>query len=260
MFFLTYSLILYLAILSSAIQVNVSLNAPSGAVGVSPSLVSFSLEQDRWIDWAGTTAKNTFFYNALQNLINKTGEPPWIRIGGDSEDHTDFSYSVKASSIKLLWPSSYTLWIVLSNKVSAIFEHCAIPRSNEYHSWGCLLPNCISSSSRYISNCVSGVGLTLNRHTHNLGCQSKTSKYNTKVLLYSIPVRTKISQGNLTAAYLETKSIVKAFKSSTVKAANITLDFLQIGNEPDLYFTHGARQLPWGPTQYVQESDFYLFR
>ena len=59
---------------------------------------------------------------------------------------------------------------------------------------------------------------------------------------------------NLTAAYLETKSIVKAFKSTAVMQAGITLDFLEIGNEADLYTHHGARQQPWGPTEYVKES------
>lgn len=63
----------------------------------------------------------------------------------------------------------------------------------------------------------------------------------------------------MTAAFLETKSIIKAFESTAVKAAGITLDFLEIGNEADLYYKHGARQLPWGPTEYVKQSDF-LFR
>lgn len=74
----------------NALDVSVPLSS-SGAVTVSPSLCSFSIEQDRWPDWAGTTTKNTFFYNALENLKQITGEPPWIRIGADSEDHTNFN-------------------------------------------------------------------------------------------------------------------------------------------------------------------------
>jgi hypothetical protein len=58
---------------------------------------------------------------------------------------------------------------------------------------------------------------------------------------------------NITAAYLETKAIVKAFESSAVKAAGITLDFLEIGNEADLYVNNGGRKNSWGPTQYVTE-------
>ena len=58
---------------------------------------------------------------------------------------------------------------------------------------------------------------------------------------------------NLTAVYLETNSIIKAFSSSAVTDAGITLDYLEIGNEADLYAKHGGRQNPWGATQYVAE-------
>jgi hypothetical protein len=58
---------------------------------------------------------------------------------------------------------------------------------------------------------------------------------------------------NITIAYLETQAIIKAFDSSAVKAAGITLDFLEIGNEADLYVNNGGRQNPWGATQYVTE-------
>jgi len=58
---------------------------------------------------------------------------------------------------------------------------------------------------------------------------------------------------NITAAFLETQAIVKAFKSHAVTRAGITLDFLEIGNEADLYVSNGGRMNPWGPTQYVQK-------
>jgi len=48
----------------SAIEVTISLVVPS----VLGNLVSLSIEQDRWIDWAGTTEPNTFFNNVLDNL------------------------------------------------------------------------------------------------------------------------------------------------------------------------------------------------
>lgn len=78
-----------------AVDVAIPLTAPSGAPSVAPDLVSLSIEQDRWIDWAGTTEQNQFFYNALDNLVQITNAPPFIRIGADSEDHTDFSYDVQ---------------------------------------------------------------------------------------------------------------------------------------------------------------------
>lgn len=95
-------LVLYQAILlltvplaAVAVDVTIPLCAPSSAPSVSPDLVSLSIEQDRWADWAGTTQGNCFFYNALDNLVQITQSPPFIRIGADSEDHTDFSYDVQ---------------------------------------------------------------------------------------------------------------------------------------------------------------------
>ena len=87
-------LLMYFTIWSAIaanVQVSIPLMSPSGTPRLTPSLVSFSIEQDRWTDWAGTLAKNAFFYNALDNLKVLTGEPPWIRIGADSEDHTNFN-------------------------------------------------------------------------------------------------------------------------------------------------------------------------
>jgi hypothetical protein len=80
---------------AAAVQVTIPLTSPSGATYLSPSLVSLSIEQDRWVDWAGTSAKNSFIHNTLDNLKQLTGEPPWIRIGADSEDHTNFNPNTK---------------------------------------------------------------------------------------------------------------------------------------------------------------------
>lgn len=44
-----------------------------------------------------------------------------------------------------------------------------------------------------------------------------------------------LGQSYLTAAYLNAKSIVKAFTSTAVKDTGITLDGIEIGNEADLY-------------------------
>lgn len=80
---------------AQSVTVSVPLSAPSSAAPLDRGLVSFSIEQDRWTDWAGTDSPNTFFLNTLANLAERTGEPPWIRIGANSEDHTDFSETVK---------------------------------------------------------------------------------------------------------------------------------------------------------------------
>jgi hypothetical protein len=64
---------------------------------------------------------------------------------------------------------------------------------------------------------------------------------------------------NITAAYLETQAIIKAFDSPTVKAAGISLDFLEIGNEADLYVRNGGRPKGWGVSQYVSECVLKMF-
>ncbi len=88
---------LLVSTVSAGVEVSLSLSAPSSAPKVSPNLLSFSIEQDRWTDWSGTTSRNQFLYNALDNLKTLTGAPPNIRIGADSEDHTNFNPNVKVT-------------------------------------------------------------------------------------------------------------------------------------------------------------------
>ncbi|TFK70312.1 glycoside hydrolase family 79 protein [Pluteus cervinus] len=82
---------------AQAIGVSVPFIAPANAPRVSGSLISLSLEQDRWTDWVGTTSKNDFFLNTLDNLLQLTGEPTQIRIGANSEDHTNFNPAIQFS-------------------------------------------------------------------------------------------------------------------------------------------------------------------
>jgi len=82
--------------------ISIPLTAPQSAASISPSHFSFSIEQDRWLSWAGNGSRNDFVYNALDNIKQLTGEPPWIRIGGDSEDHTIFDSSVQVRSTHFL--------------------------------------------------------------------------------------------------------------------------------------------------------------
>jgi hypothetical protein len=53
-----------------------------------PALGNFSLEQDRWPDWVSIDTPNPLVVNELTNLARRTGTPPWIRIGADTEDQT----------------------------------------------------------------------------------------------------------------------------------------------------------------------------
>ena len=62
-----------------------------------------------------------------------------------------------------------------------------------------------------------------------------------------------LGQNNLTAVFLQTQSILKAFDSPPVKNAGIKLVAFEIGNEADLYGGNGLRTSGWNITQYVQQ-------
>jgi hypothetical protein len=88
-----------------ALNISIAASQPSGATKVNPALFSFSIEQDRWPDWVINTTtgvKNDFTLNAWNNLKDLTGTPPWIRIGADSEDRTNFNPSVKVCDVDQL--------------------------------------------------------------------------------------------------------------------------------------------------------------
>jgi len=61
-------------------------------------------------------------------------------------------------------------------------------------------------------------------------------------------------QSNITAAYLEAESIRKAFDSPAVQNLGISLEFLEIGNEADLYGKHSAREAStWNVKLYLEQ-------
>uniref|UniRef100_A0A0W0F2I2 Beta-glucuronidase C-terminal domain-containing protein n=1 Tax=Moniliophthora roreri TaxID=221103 RepID=A0A0W0F2I2_MONRR len=60
---------------------------------LSPGLIAFSIEQDRWPEWA----QSTFANNTFNNLRRLTGEL-WIRIGANSQDRTLFDSTVEVST------------------------------------------------------------------------------------------------------------------------------------------------------------------
>ncbi|GLB40574.1 putative glycosyl hydrolase family 79 C-terminal beta domain [Lyophyllum shimeji] len=185
-----------------AVSVSIPLVAPSTAVAVSPSLFSFSIEQDRWTDWAGSTSRNQFFFNTLDNLARLTGAPPHVRIGANSEDHTRFNAAIQAT--QLVFPAITTT--VPYPEATNITVGDAFSQATQF-----LPPN-----------------------TH-------------------VTWGLNLGQNNLTTAFLEAKSIVKAFSSSAMKNAGISLDAIEIGNEADLYRNNGARPSTYNITQYVRD-------
>ena len=133
MFALSQSVLLTNA---QTVAVSVPFTAPSSAAPLDQGLISFSIEQDRWTDWAGTDSPNSFFLNTLTNLGERTGQPPWIRIGADSEDHTDFSNDVEVYNhlFRFFYVDSCSrsfliLRIVLGSDIPRSIIICTIPRS-----------------------------------------------------------------------------------------------------------------------------------
>ncbi len=107
-FLATVALALPLLYSVAAINVSLPLSAPSGAQTLSPTLVSFSIEQDRWPDWVGTDAPNDFTIAALFNYAELTGSPPDIRVGANSEDKTVWSPTVTINEDEFPPPNTIT--------------------------------------------------------------------------------------------------------------------------------------------------------
>ncbi|KDR82276.1 hypothetical protein GALMADRAFT_58958 [Galerina marginata CBS 339.88] len=179
-----FTVLSLLARYALCLSVSVPLAAPSTAPTLSPSLLSLSIEQDRWTDWSGTTSRNEFVFNTMNNLVKLTGEPPQFRIGADSEDRTDFNPNVQFVENVFPAPNPTTPYPEASNNIVG---------DGYYQAAQWLPPN-----------------------TH---------------VIWGLNLKTN----NITSAFLNTKSLVKAFSSSAIKRAGITLDFIEIGNEADFY-------------------------
>ncbi|PSS35531.1 hypothetical protein PHLCEN_2v1525, partial [Hermanssonia centrifuga] len=81
---------------------------PSNSQALVSTVLSFSIEQDRWPDWVGIDSRNQFTFNALQNFAELTGQPPNIRVGANSEDHTIWSPTVTINQDVFPPPNSVT--------------------------------------------------------------------------------------------------------------------------------------------------------
>ncbi|KAK0205928.1 glycoside hydrolase family 79 protein [Desarmillaria ectypa] len=200
LFFFLSSLLVSTA--SAAVEVSLPLSAPSAAPELSAGLLSFSIEGDRWMDWSGTTSKNQFLYNALDNLKTLTGTPPNIRIGANSGDHTNFNPDIEFS--EAIFPDFST--------VVPYPETTSLTVGDGYYQTARFLP--------------SGTHVTWG---------------------------VNFGQKNITAAFLTARSIASAFSSPAMKDAEVTLDFVEIGNEADWYINNGARPSNWTSVDYTQE-------
>lgn len=135
------SVLLALVAHVASVSITVPATAPAGAVQVAPSLIGFSLEQDRWTDWAGLNSRNQFLFNVLDNLRGLSGEPPFIRIGANSEDHTNYNPNVKVCSCHRVTRSMNACLIFIGDATHLPRPYChsSLPRGSRHRRWRCLL-------------------------------------------------------------------------------------------------------------------------
>ena len=209
---------------------------------VSPTVVGFSIEQDRWVEWS----QSSFATNAFDNLRQRTGHSPHIRIGANSEDRTIYDSSVQVQSIFHIFLQQFILYVQLS--IGIFPPSTAIVPYPE-------AVNLTVGDGFYqcVANLLPG-SVVFVQYWPGLGT------------LYSIltstcvPAGTHVSWGvnfgrnNITTAVLQAQSIIRAFSSPSITETGIILDFLEIGNEADIYSLHGARdRSTWNITEYINE-------
>ncbi|KAK1234977.1 hypothetical protein PQX77_001811 [Marasmius sp. AFHP31] len=178
------------------------LYTPGAYTAQSSALISFSIEQDRWTDWAGLNERNEFLFNTLDNVVQITGEPPDIRIGANSQDHTNFNKDLETPQLVFPPPTTTVPYPEATQIVvgEAYYKTARFLPPNTHVSWGV-----------------------------NFG------------------------QNNLTAAFLQAKSIAEAFASPEITDAGIKLDFIEIGNEGNLFSKIGFRPTNYTVAEYTPE-------
>ena len=226
--------------LASCLDVPIPLTAPADAFSVSQSFVSFSIEADLWTDWVGTTSRNDFFFNTLDNLQQLTGMPPQIRIGGNSEDHINFR-----DNVQVLYCSYVSKFLSnrrcqvtetvfpIATTVSPYPEATNITIGDAYYDAAKFLPQSMNSFPLF-RFFFYWLHISIDTDTH-------------------VTWGLNLGRNNLSAAFLEAKALVNAFKSSSIKTAGIVLEAIEIGNEADLYSNNGARPKGFTSKEYVAE-------
>lgn len=79
---------------------NITLQLPSRTPAwterLSPQLAGFSIEMDRWLEFAGPEVgrPNKYFNQLLQNLGERTGQMPCLRVGANTQDRGFIDLSI----------------------------------------------------------------------------------------------------------------------------------------------------------------------
>jgi hypothetical protein len=95
---------------ASDLTVQLPTQRPAWAGKLSPHLAGFSLEMDRWPAWAGSEVgkPNKFFNQVLQNLGERTGHMPFLRVGANSEDRATVDLSIAVMNATFPEPTAKT--------------------------------------------------------------------------------------------------------------------------------------------------------
>ncbi|EJT96649.1 hypothetical protein DACRYDRAFT_60186 [Dacryopinax primogenitus] len=174
-----------LAVSQTPVTITIPSSIPSNAKYSYGSLVGMSIEQDRFPDWAGTLGSpNPFTMTVLQNIVERYGVPPPIRVGGNTEDKTHWSPDVQ-----------YT-----NNTYPAATNTTPYPEANT-----------VVVGTDFWSlagNFPSGTEFT-----------------------FGINLKAQANYG----AVIEAQIITQVFQTLYNQMSGVTLRYLELGNEPDLY-------------------------
>ncbi|RSM04452.1 hypothetical protein CEP52_006788 [Fusarium oligoseptatum] len=79
------------------LKLHLPIEKPAWAEKLSPHLAGFSIEMDRWPDWAGQRVgkPNEYFNQLLRNLGERTGHMPFLRVGANSEDRSTVDLGIE---------------------------------------------------------------------------------------------------------------------------------------------------------------------
>lgn len=85
-----------LASAQGTLQIQLTDSLPVGSSQIiDPSFAGFGIEPSNLFSFTGYADPNQLSFNLLDNLVNYTGRPPHMRIGGNTEDYMVFSESMQ---------------------------------------------------------------------------------------------------------------------------------------------------------------------
>ncbi|EJT96791.1 hypothetical protein DACRYDRAFT_112412 [Dacryopinax primogenitus] len=99
-------LLLVLVVQATVVKITLPHVVPSSQL-VSTFPVGLSIEQDHFPIWAGPpSAQNTYTQTLLKNVVDRSGVPPPVRVGGTTEDRTWLAPNTSILSSAAVFPPS----------------------------------------------------------------------------------------------------------------------------------------------------------